>query len=451
LKAKARWLLVPLALLLLAPALAAPPSHAQSAKPTARTATGRVWVRFRKNDRGRLQARATALANGKGQTVVSELNAVILQVPAGEEAATAARLGAQADVEYALPIPRAQAQRLPDDTLYNQQWALTKINAPAAWDAVTTADRVTIAVLDTGIDLTHPDLVDRLWTNAGEIPGNGKVDDVHGWHFYQACTQIGGLTECVPAEDNRIQDDNGHGTHVAGIAAAATDNGQGIAGLSWGARIMAIKVLDATGEGDYDDIARGILYATQNGAKIINLSLGGTDAWEPLHEAVIYARQHGVLVVCAAGNTGASDNPSVLYPAAYPEAMAVAATDNTDARAAFSCYGPSISVAAPGYDILSTGLGGRYIRMGGTSMAAPLVAGLASLIFAAHPEYSPGQVQHTIELAAQDTNAASNPGIDPYLGWGRIDAARAVSLSLHTWQLPLTGRTSQPVPPPLNR
>ena len=190
---------------------------------------------------------------------------------------------------------------------------------------------IVIALVDSGIALTHPDLASKVWVNQGEIPGNGldddhngKVDDVNGWHFFQQWTPDG----YIPTENAIVWDDYGHGTHVAGIAAAASNNGIGIAGISWGARVMPVKVLDQDGDGWYSDIAAGITYAVDNGARIINLSLGGAEASRMLCDATAYAQQKGALLVAAAGNGAAA----VYYPAACDGVLAVASTDRVDLR-----------------------------------------------------------------------------------------------------------------------
>ena len=433
-RGRAPWLVALLALTLLAPAAAAPRSQAKPALLTNKP--GRVWVRFKQPQGQALHERASALAGVEVDALVGELNAVIVKVAAGQEAHLAARLAARPDVAYALAIPRAQAQRIPNDEGYSRQWGLAAIRAAEAWDVITGTREIVIAVVDTGVDLSHPDLAAQVWTNPGEVPGNGldddgngKVDDVHGWHFYQICSS----TECYAMEDANVQDDHHHGTHVAGVAAAATDNRMGVAGVAWGARIMPVKVLGSDGEGWYDDIVRGILYAADNGARIINLSLGGPDPFPPLQEALAYARARGALSVAATGNK----SEPVYYPAAYPEAMAVAATDSSDARGSFSNYGPAVSVAAPGVGVESTLPGGQYGLLTGTSVAAPHVAGLAALIWSLHPDYSASQVQRTIELSASDVNAAALPGRDHQLGWGRIDAGRAVRQRIYGYQAPL--------------
>ena len=227
----------------------------------------------------------------------------------------------------------------------------------------------------------------------------------------------------IPAGNANVTDDFGHGTHVAGIAAAATNNGIGIAGISWGARVMPVKVLDQYGNGWYSDIADGIVYAADNGAKIINLSLGGAAASQTLCQAAAYAQQKGALLVAAAGNAGAA----VLYPAACDGVLAVAATDRSDQRASFSNYGPEVDLAAPGVDIYSTWpwLDG-YFTKSGTSMAAPHVSGVAALVWSRWPEWTNMAVSRRITETAVDVDAA---GWDPYTGWGRLDAAAALAPS----------------------
>jgi thermitase len=295
-------------------------------------------------------------------------------------------------VEYAEPNYIAHVFITPNDSYWSSQWGMTKIEAPTAWDITTGNSSVTIAILDTGVDLFHPDL-------------SGKL--VSGYDFVN--------------DDSNPQDDHGHGTHVAGIAAARTNNGTGVAGLSWGAKIMPVKVMDDYGRGEYEDVASGIIYAANNGADIINLSLGGSAASSVLKEAVEYAHNLGCVVVAATGN----DNSSVNYPARYPEVLAVAATDSDDQRASFSNYGPQVDVAAPGVSIRSTYWwgGSTYGWLSGTSQASPHVAGLAALIWSVNPDLSHTQVESIIKQTADDLGAA---GRDNDYGFGRINARRAL-------------------------
>jgi thermitase len=295
-------------------------------------------------------------------------------------------------VEYAEPNYIAYISKTPNDSYWSSQWGMTKIEAPAAWDITTGSDSVTIAIVDTGVDLFHPDL-------------SGKL--VSGYDFVN--------------DDSDPQDDYGHGTHVAGIAAAKTNNSAGVAGLSWGAKIMPVKAMNDYGTGEYADIGNGIIYAANNGADIINLSLSGPASSSVLEEAVEYAHDLGCVVVAATGN----NNSSVGYPASYPEVIAVAATDSNDQRASFSNYGPEVDVAAPGVGIRSTYWwgGSTYGWLSGTSQATPHAAGLAALIWSVSPGLNNTQVESIIKQTADDLGAA---GRDNHYGFGRINARRAL-------------------------
>ncbi len=234
-----------------------------------------------------------------------------------------------------------------NDVYYDRQWALPVIGAPDAWLTLPSdAPSVTVAVIDSGICADHPDLAGRV---------------VGGWDFVEG--------------DNAPQDALGHGCGVAGIIAADVDNGIGIAGVAPNAQIMPLRVLDASGVGTYSNVAAAIVHAADNGAQIINLSLGGASASTVLENAVNYAVSKGVTVVAAAGNTGGN----ILYPAAYESVIAVGSVDPDLQRSSFSSYLPSLDLLAPGRDILTTKLDGTYATMSGTSFAAPQVAGVAAL------------------------------------------------------------------------
>ena len=312
---------------------------------------------------------------------------------------------------------------IPNDPYFPSQWNLIKIRAPAAWQITTGSDRVVIAVVDSGVDLDHPDLKDKIWTNTDEIPGNGIdddengfVDDVHGWDFVNW--------------DNEPQDDWGHGTLVALIAAAETNNGYGGAGVSWGARIMPIKVMDNQGVLYHWHAATGITYAVDNGAKIINLSwtlLSGIDP-QPVQDAVSYAHSKGALVIAAAGD---GFDSSYKYPAALDHVVSVAATDRDDGHPDFATYNEKVDVAAPGVDILAL-YGEIYWRYSSTDFAAPLVSGLAALVWSVNPTLTPDEVESIIESTAVDLG---EPGRDDYFGYGRIDASAAVLATPHYLQV----------------
>jgi subtilisin family serine protease len=283
------------------------------------------------------------------------------------------------------PAARA-APRAEPDPRQGEQWAFSSdsvLDVPSAWELSQGAG-VTVAVVDSGARLDHPDLAPNIWTNFDEVPGNGIdddhngfVDDVHGVD----------LTTAAPQQD--LSDGNGHGTHVAGIIAAAA-NGRGVVGVAPKARIMTVKVLDAAGQGTTAGVEAGIRYAVANGARIINLSLAGDSPDPRVDAAIAYAAQANVLVVAAAGNEGRDIDVQPTYPAAIvaPNLISVAATtpDNGRDIASFSNYGQlAVQVAAPGDGILSTSNTGDYVQESGTSMAAPMVSGVAALMASANP------------------------------------------------------------------
>jgi subtilisin family serine protease len=312
------------------------------------------------------------------------------------------------NVEYAEPNYLAHAAVVPNDPLYASQWALTKINAPAAWDVVTGTPSAVIAIIDSGIDATHPDLAGRLWVNPGEIPANGidddnngYVDDVNGWNFVDG--------------NNNLADDNGHGTQVAGVAGASTNNAIGIAGMCWNCRLMIVKAMQASGVANYSDIAAAVNYAAAKGAQVINISLGGYADSATLR-AAIEAASNTAVIVGGAGNDNVS---TAFYPAAYSNVLAVASTTSSDTKAPFSDYGSWVDVAAPGVAISTTFSGGDYGTSEGTSLSAPLVAGLAGLIKSAHPDWSSALVRAQI---VHTTDAIT----ETQLGSGRVNAATAM-------------------------
>lgn len=302
-------------------------------------------------------------------------------------------------------IPAPYNPITPTDPYYGLQWGLARAQAGMAWNLSTGSPSVTIAILDTGVDTTHPDLIDQL------VPGHNFANG---------------------SDDTSYQDECNHGTHVAGIAAAATDNAIGVAGLGWRTKLMPVKVMGGSlCQGSDADVIKGIDWAASHGAQVINLSLGGPyDA--VMDTATTNAFAAGILVVAAAGNCGSPDysyygcsSQNQLYsPAGNAHVLGVAATNSGDTRAPFSTANASVEIAAPGVDIFSTWPGG-YQYLGGTSMATPFVSGLAALLYARFPSYTPTQVAQAITANADLVGGQT--GWSQEYGCGRINAYRALA------------------------
>ncbi len=313
----------------------------------------------------------------------------------------AADLQRERVVRYAQPNYLYQLLGTPNDPQYARQWAMKKINAGQGWDFVKPGPAVIIAILDTGADVNHPDLINQL------VPGVNTVN---------------------PLKSSR--DDVGHGTHVAGVAAATVNNGLGVAGIAGlaGIKIMPVKVFDNSGGGNDISISDGITWAADHGARVMNMSFGSFYRSEVLSDAIEYAYKKGVLIAAASGNWASEE---ISYPAALSKVMAVTATDKQDKLAEFSSYGPLIDVCAPGVEIYSTFWdpykGSTYTEMSGTSTASPMVAGLAALLLAKNPKLTNDEVRQIIEASAADLG---DPGWDPRYGHGRIDVFKALTLSL---------------------
>ncbi|MFS0727577.1 S8 family peptidase [Paenibacillus sp. 1P07SE] len=297
---------------------------------------------------------------------------------------------------------------IPNDALYSQyQWNLSSIAAETGWNVSKGGEDVVVAVLDTGVQSDHPDLLGQLAEGYNVINGSSAAED-----------------------------DVGHGTHVAGIIAAAVNNNEGVAGVSWYNKIMPVKVLDSSGEGTTYSVAEGIIWATDHGAKVINMSLGNYASAQFLHDAIRYAYDRDVVLIAASGNDNTS-RPG--YPAAYPEVFAVGATDSQQARAPFSNYGDYIDVAAPGDGIASTYPGNQYAALSGTSMASPHVAGLAGLIRTLNPLLTNEEVMDIMRSTAIDLG---RPGKDDEFGFGQIDAIHALQAASGSSYEPLRSDNS---------
>jgi subtilisin family serine protease len=383
---------------------------------------GQILVKFRKNVPLALQASTIVAYRSRVVTKINRLGVYVMEIPADEtpeEMVNALRQNP--DVEYAEPNTLLRALVTPNDPLFKYQYALSNtgqligsvpgspqgkasadIKAPAAWEETKGREDIVVAVVDSGVDMDHPDLKNKIVNSGKDFINN----------------------------DNDATDDFWHGTFVAGIIGAQNDNAEGIAGVAWNCKILPVKVLDNTGFGPTDKVADGILWAADNGAAVINLSLGAETGTETLRAALKYAYDKGVVIVAAAGNA----NGNVYYPAAYDTyVLSVAATDYNDTRAASSNYGARIDVAAPGVRILSTVptwyFGPDVLPYGygdGTSFSAAHVSGLAALIKGLKTWLTPAQIMDIIRYSADDVNASQFPGRDEYLGYGRINMEKAL-------------------------
>ncbi|OPJ59181.1 S8 family serine peptidase [Clostridium oryzae] len=285
----------------------------------------------------------------------------------------------------------------PNDTNYSRQWGLKKVNAVQAWKLSKTNKKVIVAVIDTGITKNHPDL---------------KGNIISGYNFVK----------------NKIDatDDQGHGTHVAGIIAATINNKKGIAGIANNVKIMPVKVLDKSGAGDDFTIASGIFWAADHGAKVISMSLGGKVYDSVLAKAINYAHSKGAVLVAAAGNKFGlvEASPLKVYPVSLPNVIGVGAVNKNLSKAPFSYIGDYVDICAPGQDIYSTYLKDKYVYMSGTSMATPFVSGLAAMIIGKYPSLTPADVERVIEETSTDLG---DPGKDENYGYGFINAEKALN------------------------
>jgi len=423
-------------------------------------ATDRVIVKYRTDTMGTMSALPTIMSTANaevGASVLADYSGTglpgmqVVKVTGAQVSEVVKAYNANPNVLYAEPdylisLPPEQpvkvagtdqsleiaAMRVPNDPEYPLQWGLKNsgqtpfngkagadIKAPDAWGITTGSSAILIAIVDTGVQYTHPDLTANIWRNTGEILNNGidddrngYIDDVNGWNFV--------------AKNNNPMDDNGHGTHCAGVIAAAGNNNIGVTGVLWNAKIIPLKFLNATGNGYVSDAISAILYANRMGAHVISNSWGGTQYTQALKDAIDASN---AVVVCAAGNSGANTDGKPQYPSAYSSSniISVAATDSKDNLAGFSNYGvSSVDLAAPGVTIRSTYKNGQYQYLSGTSMAAPFVSGVAGLIKASNPGMSKTQIRDRI-LSSVDKLSTLNGKVAT---GGRLNAAKAVGQSV---------------------
>ncbi|MEK7706813.1 MAG: S8 family serine peptidase, partial [Verrucomicrobiota bacterium] len=344
-------------------------------------------------------------------------NVRVVGVPEASAASILAELQRDPTIEFAERDYLAEAAFVPNDpyVVAGSEWHLERIQAPQAWNISFGSSNVVVAVLDSGINAAHPDLSDQT------LPG---YDFVWG--------------------DNDPADDFGHGTAVAGVIAAAGNNFIGVAGVAFGSKILPVKVMDASGFAAYSTLAQGIRYAVDQGARVINLSLAGSASSSTLQDAINYAWSNNVVIVAAAGNNG---NSTPQYPAACEHVVAVSATEPDDTLASFSSTGNHLALAAPGDNIFTTArdLANPYSAWSGTSFASPIIAAVAALIASANALLDNSQIVSVLEQTADDLGVV---GPDASFGYGRVNAARAVSVASG---IPIdTNPPPPPIPPTVN-
>ncbi|NOY76349.1 MAG: S8 family serine peptidase [Calditrichaeota bacterium] len=347
-------------------------------------------------------------------------------------------LRALPQVEYAVRNHLFRVDWTPDDPDLSKQWGLRKIQAEQAWNVTRGDPSVLLAVIDTGIDYDHPDLKKAIWINPGEDlnhngrvdssdfngvddDGNGFVDDIQGWDFVDAPNYPDGGD--YRNRDNNPADENGHGTAVAGIIAATADNGIGVAGVAPGCRVMNLRAGTSRGLLEEDDVAAAVMYAVENGARVINMSFGDVAITPFLRDVIQFATESNVLCVASSGNSG---NSKMHYPSGLPQTLSVGASTAYDARASFSTYGISLDLVAPGQQILTTLRNNSYGEVSGTSAAAPFVTGSAGLVLSQHPDFSAEMLKQVLISTADDLGEA---GWDSTFGAGRLNAFRALEVS----------------------
>jgi len=379
---------------------------AGAAPPPQKFVADELLVQFKAGVR---KADYDSLLRGAGAREADEiapLRVKKIKVPAAAIEKVKATLAKNPRVSFVENNYLAAGAAVPNDPSFGSQWHLQKIGAPLAWDISTGLATVDIAVVDSGVDPNHPDLSGKLIPGYNFLGSNTDTSDVLG-----------------------------HGTAVAGTAAAIANNATGVAGVAWKNPVMPLVVLDATNYASYANIAKAITYAADRGVRVINVSIGGTASSSTLQNAVNYAWNKGALVFASAMNNNSS---TPAYPAACTNVVAVAATNSADAKASFSNYGPWITIAAPGEGIYTTNRGGGYGSWNGTSFSSPMTAGLAALVLSVNPLLTNAQVVDILKSSSDDLGAA---GFDQYFGHGRINALKALSTARNT--IPL-GDTTAP-------
>ena len=339
--------------------------------------------------------RVAEIVGAAGGSIISEISQIRvkqIKVPAHALEKAKEALSRNPNINFVENNFLAEGVVTPNDSYYTSQWHLPKISAPQGWDISTGCTSVAVAIIDSGVDPAHPDLSNKL------LPGFNFLNDNADTH-----------------------DVLGHGTAVAGSAAAIGNNSLGVSGVSWTNPIMPLVVLNSSNYASYYDIAQAITYAADKGAKIMNISIAGSSSSSTLQNAVNYAWNKGAVIFAAAANYSTS---RPYYPAACTNVVAVSATTSSDTLASFSNYGDWIDIAAPGVSILTTKNGGSYSSWSGTSFSSPIAAGLGALIMSANSTLTNAQVVEILKRNADDLGAQ---GFDPYFGYGRINVYRSLA------------------------
>jgi len=357
-----------------------------------------ILVKFKENAGQEKRDSILATKGMKEKGEVSAIKVKLLTVPQGKtpESLVDELKNSESDsIEFAEVDTLMVPSYTPNDPSLGSEWHILKIQAPGAWDTVAKGQGVTVAILDSGTDCTHPDLV---------------ANCVPGWN--------------IISNSSDATDINNHGTWVAGTAAAVGNNAIGVAGVAYQAKIMPIRITnDPAGYAYWSDVARAVTYAADKGARVVSNSYASTES-ASVQSAASYLESKGGLMVASAGNQS-----SLLSTANSPYIITVSATDGNDLKTSWSNYGPVIDIAAPGVSILSTARGGNYQYVQGTSFSAPIVAGTLALILSANPSLTPDQAKNILFSTANDLDGA---GWDNKYGWGRVNAASAVSAALVT-------------------
>lgn len=422
-----------------------------------RAVRGELLVRFREGVSEERKNSAIASHRGRGARALGRTGIMRIEVPDHSLEQVMEALNRNHDVEYAGPNLIYSALKLPDiypdiPSLESSQWGLSNIQAPGAWDIETGDGSAVIAVIDDGVYLSHPDLEGNVWQNpeterTWEWGGYEVRYDTHGWNFVR--DESNNFDGCNDPNPVNLEIET-HGTHVAGIAAASGSLGS--VGVSWGNRIMALRVLSYTGddangdpiiEGSGDRIYAAIMYAADNGAHVINMSFGQSIEDPILEEVINYAYSRGCVLVAASGNTGGS---AILYPAAYENVIAVGASDIEDNRAWFSSYGSGLDLMAPGVGIFSTVTGDPpHGHFSGTSMAAPFVSGLASIMISYQNDrgaaWTPEEIRRALVQQADALTGGGYPDRCFQTGYGRVNAFKTMSF------ISRGGFASEPIDP----